>query len=85
MKRLRRTEEQPIAVLREQETGVPTAEVCRKSGVSSPTFYKWMSNFGGLEVSEVKRLKALEGENGQLTLAVTMLDNAASKNPLEKK
>ena len=56
MKRLRFTEEQIIAVLREQEVGVPTAEVCRKHGVSSATFYKWKAKFGGLEASEAKRL-----------------------------
>ena len=66
MKRSRFTEEQIIAVLREQEAGVSTAEVCRKHGVSSATFYKWKSKFGGLEVSEAKRLRALEDENGRL-------------------
>ena len=62
MKRSRFTEEQIIAVLREQESGVPTAEVCRKHGVSSATFYKWKSKFGGLEVSDAKRLRTLEDE-----------------------
>ena len=79
MKRSRFTEEQIIAVLQEQEAGVPTAEVCRKHGVSSATFYKWKAKFGGLDVSEAKRLKALEDENGRLKrmLADAMLDNAA--------
>src|SRR5436853_423868 len=58
MKRSRFTEEQIIAVLGEQEAGVPTAEVCRKHGVSSATFYKWKAKFGGLDVSEARRLKA---------------------------
>jgi hypothetical protein len=57
MKRGRFTEEQIIAVLREQEAGVPTAEVCRKHGVSSATFYKWKAKFGGLDVSDAKRLR----------------------------
>lgn len=87
MKRSRFTEEQIIAVLREQEAGVSTAEICRKHGVSSATFYKWKSKFGGLEVSEAKRLRALEGENGRLKrmLADAMLDNAALKDLLGKK
>src|SRR5947207_13205569 len=86
MKRSRFTEEQIITVLREQETGVPTAEVCRKHGLSSATFYKWKAKYGGLEVSEAKRLRALEDENGRLKrmLADTMLDNAALKALLGK-
>src|ERR1700720_4105003 len=87
MKRSRFTEEQIIAALREQEAGVATAEVCRKHGVSSATFYKRKAKFGGLEVSEAKRLRALEDENGRLKrmLADTMLDNAALKDLLGKK
>ena len=87
MKRSRFTEEQIIALLREQEAGVSTAEVCRKHGVSSATFYKWKSKFGGLEVSAAKRLRALEEENGRLKrmLADAMLDNAALKDLLGKK
>jgi putative transposase len=87
MKRSRFTEEQIIAILREQEAGVATAEVCRRHGVSSATFYKWKARFGGLDVSEAKRLKALEDENGRLKrmLADAMLDNAALKDLLGKK
>ena len=73
-------------MLREQEAGVPTAEVCRKHGVSSATFYKWKAKFGEPEVAEAKRLKAQEDENGRLErmLADAMLDNAALKDLLEK-
>ena len=82
MKRSRFKEEQIIAILREQETGSPTADVCRKHGVSSATFYKWKAKFGGLEVSDAKRLKALEDENAKLKklLAETVLDNAILKD-----
>ena len=66
MKRSRFTEEHIIAVLREQETGVAVAELCRKHGVSSATFYKWKAKYGGLDVSEARRLKALEDENAKL-------------------
>jgi putative transposase len=66
MKRSRFTEEQIIAVLREQEAGVSTAEVCRKHGISTATFYGWKAKFGGMEVSEAKRLKQLEDENARL-------------------
>lgn len=66
---------------------MPTADVCRKHGVSSATFYKWKAKFGGLDVSEAKRLKALEDENARLKrmLADSMLDNAALKDLLGKK
>jgi putative transposase len=68
--------------LREQEAGSPTADVCRKHGVSSATFYKWKAKFGGLDVSDARRLKALEGENAKLKklLAETMLDIAILKD-----
>jgi putative transposase len=87
MKRLRFTEEQIIAILREQEAGVTTAEVCRKHGISTATFYAWKAKFGGLEVSEAKRLKALEDENAKLKrlLAEAMLDNAVLKDIAVKK
>jgi putative transposase len=87
MKRTRFTEEQIIAILREQEAGVPVADLCRKHGVSSPTVYKWKAKFGGMEVSEAKRLRGLEDENAKLKrmLADAMLDNVALKDLLGKK
>ena len=87
MKRNRFSEEQIIAILKEQEAGVPTAEVCRRHGVSSATFYKWKAKFGGLEVSEAKRLRQLEDENAKLKrlLAEAMLDNAMLKGITAKK
>ena len=87
MKRSRFMEEQIIGILQEQEPGVATAEVCRRPGVSSATFYKWKAKFGGLDVSEARRLKSLEDENAQLKrmLADAMLDNVALKDLLGKK
>jgi putative transposase len=81
MKRSRFSEEQIIAILKEQEAGVATADVCRRHGVSSATFYKWKAKFGGLEVSEAQRLRQLESENAKLKrlLAEAMLDNAMLK------
>ena len=87
MKRKRFTEEQIIGVLKEHELGTKTADLCRKHGISEATFYSWKSKFGGMDVSEAKRLKALEGENAKLKrlLADAMLDNAALKDLLSKK
>ena len=87
MKRSRFTEEQIIGSLREQETGVATAEVCRRHGISAATFYKWKAKFGGLEVSEARRLRTLETENAKLKklLAEAMLDNAMLKDIAAKK
>ena len=87
MKRSRFTEEQIIGILREQEAGVPVADLCRKHGLSSPTFYKWKARYGGMDVSEARRLKALEDENTKLKrmLADSMLDNVALKDLLGKK
>ena len=81
MKRSRFSEEQIIAVLKEQEAGMATADVCRRHGISSATFYKWKSKYGGLEVSDARRLRQLEQENARLKklLADSMLDNAMLK------
>jgi len=87
MKRSRYTEDQIIGILKEQEAGVPVAELCRKHGMSDATFYNWKSKYGGLEVSEARRLRSLEAENAKLKrlLADAMLDNAALKDLLGKK
>jgi len=87
MKRKRFSEEQIIGVLKEHEAGAKTADLCRKHGISDATFYNWKSKYGGLDVSEARRLRALEGENGKLKklLAEAHLDNAALKDLLTKK
>lgn len=87
MKRSRFSEEQIIGILKEQEAGMPTVEVCRRHGVSPATIYKWKSKFGGMEVSEAKRLRSLEDENAKLKklLAEAMLDIAVLKDITGKK
>ena len=82
MRSSRFTDEQIIGMIKEQEAGMPTAEVCRKHGVSTASFYKYKAKFGGMEVSDARKLKALEDENAKLKklLAEQMLDNARLKD-----
>jgi putative transposase len=87
MKRSRFSDEQIIGILKEQEAGAATADVCRRHGISGATFYKWKAKFGGLEVTEAKRLRTLEEENAKLKklLAEAMLDIAVLKDISSKK
>lgn len=87
MKRSRFTEEQIIGMLREQESGQRTADVCRRHGISEATFYKYKAKYGGMEISDARRLKALEDENARLKklLADQMLDNAMLRDLASKK
>ncbi len=87
MKRTRFSDEQIIGILQEHEAGGKCADLCRKHGMSQGTFYAWKSKFSGMSVPDVKRLKALEDENGKLKklLAEQMLDAAAMKELLAKK
>lgn len=86
MKKSRYSEEQIIAVLKESQAGIPTAELCRKHGISEATFYNWRSRYGGMEVSDARRLKSLEDENRKLKklLAESMLDVATLREALGK-
>ena len=86
MKRSRFSDEQIIGILKEHQAGLSAVELCRKYGVSEATFYKWRSRYGGMEVAEAKRLKALEDENGKLKrlLADAMLDVSTLKEMLAK-
>ncbi len=87
MKRSRFTEEQIIGILKEHQAGLGAKELCRKHGISDATFYKWRSKYGGMDVSDARKLKALEDENAKLKklLAETMLDNAILKDVASKK
>ena len=86
MRRSRFSEEQIIGILKEHSAGISAAELCRKHGISDATFYKWRSKYGGMEVSDAKRLKSLEEENRRLKklLAESMLDVATLKEALGK-
>jgi putative transposase len=86
MKRSRFSEERIIGILKEHQAGAKAADLCRKHGISDATFYKWRSKYGGMEVSDAKRLKALEAENAKLKklLAEQMMDVATLKEMLGK-
>ena len=86
MKRSRFSEEQIIGILKEHQTGMSAADLCRQHGISDATFYKWRSKYGGMEVSEARKLKVLEEENRKLKklLAEQMLDNSTLKEMLGK-
>lgn len=86
MKRSRFSEEQIIGILREHQAGAKTADLCRKHGISDATFYKWRSRFGGMEVSDAKKLRALEAENAKLKklLAESMIDVSTLREMLGK-
>ena len=86
MKRSRFSEEQIIGILKEHQAGATGVDLCRKHGISDATFYKWRSKYGGLEVSDAKKLRALEAENARLKklLAEQMMDVATLKEMLEK-
>jgi putative transposase len=86
MKRSRFTEERIIGILQEHQVGMSAAELCRKHGISDATFYKWRSKYGGMEISDARKLKALEVENRKLKklLAEQMLDNSTLKEMLGK-
>ena len=86
MRKSRFSEDQIIGILKEQQAGLPVAELCRKHGISDATFYTWRSKYGGMEVSDARRLKALEEENRKLKklLAEQMLDAATLREMLAK-
>jgi putative transposase len=86
MKRSRFSEEQIIGILKEHQAGMSAADLCRRHGISDATFYKWRSKYGGMEVSDARKLKALEEENRKLKklLAEQMLDNSTLKEMLGK-
>ena len=87
MRKPKYSETKIVSILNEADAGVPVKEVCRKHGISSPTFYKWKAKYGGLGVSELKRMKELEAENAKLKrmYADLALENTALKDVIEKK
>ena len=86
MKKSRFTQEQIIGILKEHHAGLSAADLCRKHGISDATFYKWRAKYGGMDVSDARKLKALEEENAKLKrlLAESVMDNATLKEMLSK-
>jgi len=87
MKKSRFTESQIVAILKQADAGLPVKDICRQAGISVPTYYQWKSKYGGLEASDLKRVKELEAENSKLKrmYAELALDNAAMKDLTAKK
>jgi len=87
MKKSKFTESQIVGILKQADAGMPVKDVCRQAGVSVPTYYQWKSKYGGLEASDLKRVKELEAENAKLKrmYAELALDNAAMKDLIAKK
>ena len=87
MKKSRFTETQIVSILKQADAGVPVKDVCRQAGISVASYYQWKSKYGGMEASDLKRVKELEAENGRLKrmYAELALDNAAMKDLIEKK
>lgn len=87
MKKSRFTETQIVSILKQSDAGVPVKDVCRQAGISVASYYQWKSKYGGMEASDLKRVKELEVENGRLKrmYAELALDNAAMKDLIAKK
>lgn len=87
MKKSRFTETQIVSILKQADTGMAIKDICRQAGISTPTYYKWKSKYGGMEASDLKQVKALEAENSKLKRMYTgmALDNAAMKDLIAKK
>lgn len=87
MKKTRFTETRIVSIIKQQEAGLPTAEICREHGISQATFYNWKAKYGGMEVREVRRMKELEVENAKLKkmYAEISMENYALKDLIEKK
>ena len=87
MKKSRFTETQIVSILKQADAGVPVKDICRQTGISTPTYFQWKSKYGGMEASDLKRVKELEAENSKLKrmYAELVLDNAAMKDLIAKK